>query len=336
MSSKKNENNNIEDKKEKNNSNSPEKFSFLELNDFLDSENIQKVTAEKYAKKKSQKIQKESEKKPELKIKPNPVLAREHTNDDLMQIEKEEDLKNEDLKKEELKKELLEKEIKKEKKVEKKTQKNIEQKKIDRNIVKIDLDKFKGDDKLKNEEEKEIDKNKGKKKKKKKTIETIISEIKDEDPQAYTPIILPFEKDQDKEKSLKEDLVENGDFNQNKLFILQFPRQIPIKGLKSQIEIKEQENVKEKPTYDENGFLKTPEFINSFKEIDGKTVLGKLVIMKSGKIKIKMGDTYFDINQGSLTKFEQYSMIITEDEENQAYILGQPLNKKLIVTPEFE
>ena len=58
--------------------------------------------------------------------------------------------------------------------------------------------------------------------------------------------------------------------------------------------------------------------------------------MKSGKIKIKMGDTYFDINQGSLTKFEQYSMIITEDEENQAYILGQPLNKKLIVTPEFE
>ena len=49
-----------------------------------------------------------------------------------------------------------------------------------------------------------------------------------------------------------------------------------------------------------------------------------------------MGDIYFDINQGSLTKFAQYSTIITEDEENQAYILGQPLNKKLIVTPEFD
>ena len=333
MSSKSIENSNEEKGPSNNNSNSLDKFSFLELYDFLNSENIQKATVEKYAKKKSQKIKKESEKKPELKIKPNSDLAREHTNDDLMYIEKEEDLKKEDLKNEE-----IEKELKKEKKVEKKNQqKNNEPKKADRNIVKIDLDKFKNDDKPKNIEEKELDnKEENKKKGKAINIETIISKIKEEDPNAYTPITLPFEKDQEKEKTLKEELIENGDDNQNKFFIFQFPRQIPIKDLKNQIEIKEQENIKEEPKYDKNGFLESPEFTNSFKEIKDHTVLGKLLIMKSGKIKIKMGDIYFDINQGFSTKFAQYSTIITEDEENQAYILGQPLNKKLIITPEFD
>ena len=51
-----------------------------------------------------------------------------------------------------------------------------------------------------------------------------------------------------------------------------------------------------------------------------------------------MGDIYFDINQGSMTKFAQYSAIITDNgnNENQAYILGQPMKKKLIVTSEFD
>ena len=49
-----------------------------------------------------------------------------------------------------------------------------------------------------------------------------------------------------------------------------------------------------------------------------------------------MGDIYFDINEGSLTKFAQYSAVVTGNNDNQAFILGQPFNKKLIVTPEFE
>ena len=58
--------------------------------------------------------------------------------------------------------------------------------------------------------------------------------------------------------------------------------------------------------------------------------------MKSGKVKINMGYIYFDINQGSTTKFAQYSAVVTGNDENRAYILGQPFNKKLIVTPEFD
>ena len=136
---------------------------------------------------------------------------------------------------------------------------------------------------------------------------------------------------------MKDELINNDeDDDNNKLFVFQFPRQIPIKELEEQIKIKEEENVNEEPNYDENGFLISPEFKNSFKEIQDNTVIGKLVIMKSGKIKIKMGDIYFDINQGSNAKFAQYSVLISSDDKKQAYILGQPLNKKLIVTPEFD
>ena len=124
--------------------------------------------------------------------------------------------------------------------------------------------------------------------------------------------------------------------SKQKLFVFQFPRQIPIKDLKNQIKIKEEENVNEEPKKDKNGFLISPEFENSFQEINNKTVIGKLVIMKSGKVKIKMGDIYFDVNQGSLTKFAQFATVITGNKDNQAFILGQPLNKKLIVTPEFD
>jgi DNA-directed RNA polymerase III subunit RPC4 len=132
-------------------------------------------------------------------------------------------------------------------------------------------------------------------------------------------------------KNLKEELN-----NENGLFIFQFPRQIPIKDLNLQIKAKEEENTNEEPNYDENGFLISQEFKNSFQELKDNTKIGKLIIMKSGKIKIKIGDIYFDINEGSLTKFAQYSAIVTGNDDNQAFILGQPLNKKLIVTPEFD
>ena len=210
-------------------------------------------------------------------------------------------------------------------------EKNISKKqeqKIDKRIVKINLE----DEKLKNKKE-EIIYQKEKTKNKKpefNDIESIINDIKEKDPKAYVPIVLPFEKEETN-TTLKEELnKENG------LFIFQFPRQIPIKDLNTQTKTKEEENTNEEPNYDENGFLISQEFKNSFQELKDNTTIGKLVIMKSGKVKIKMGDIYFDINEGSLTKFAQYSAVVTGNDDNQAFILGQPLNKKLIATPEFD
>ena len=311
-------------------------FSFLELNRFLDNENIEREhnkSKNKIAKKKSSYEKGKSEEKHKLKIKPNLNIAREQTSDDMMYIE------NDDLNK----KEEGEKEEKKETNKEKNIPKKQEEKKkakVDKRLVKLNLNKEKSEEKLKSKDKELNSDKKDKTSKEEKAeiydIESFINKIKENDPQAYTPIMLPLEKDNTEEKSLKDELMEENEENKNKLFVFQFPRQIPIKDLKNQIKIKEEENVNEEPDYDNNGFLISPEFKNSFQEINNKTVIGKLVIMKSGKLKIKMGDIYFDVNQGCLTKFAQFATVITENKDNQAYILGQPLNKKLIVTPEFD
>jgi hypothetical protein len=311
-------------------------FSFLELNKFLTNEKIQKEhnnNKNKPLKKRSSYEKSESEKKHKLKIKPNENIAREQTSDDMMYIEKN-DLNQKEEEEEK-------KEISKEKSIPKKPEEK-KKAKVDKRIVKLNLDKEKSEEKPKDKEkEKELDSDKKDKKNEEKKVEgyvidSFINKIKEKDPQAYTPIILPFEKDNSEEKSLKDVLVEEIEESKQKLFVFQFPRQIPIKDLKNQIKIKEEENVNEEPKKDKNGFLISPEFENSFQEINNKTVIGKLVIMKSGKVKIKMGDIYFDVNQGSLTKFAQFATVITGNKDNQAFILGQPLNKKLIVTPEFD
>ena len=313
-------------------------FSFLELNKFLTNEKMQKEhnnNKNKPLKKRSSYEKSESEKKHKLKIKPNENIAREQTSDDMMYIEKN-DLNQKEEEEEK-------KEISKEKSIPKKPEEK-KKAKVDKRIVKLNLDKEKSEEKPKEKEKekgKELDSDKKDKKNEEKKVEgyvidSFINKIKEKDPQAYTPIILPFEKDNSEEKSLKDVLVEEIEENKQKLFVFQFPRQIPIKDLKNQIKIKEEENVNEEPKKDKNGFLISPEFENSFQEINNKTVIGKLVIMKSGKVKIKMGDIYFDVNQGSLTKFAQFATVITGNKDNQAFILGQPLNKKLIVTPEFD
>ena len=325
-----------------NNNNPPntEAFSFLELDNFLSQEISKKDNNNKSSKKNLKKrgSQEKDEKKHKLRFRPNRSLSRGRTSDDLMYIESED--KNE--KKSESSK-LKEKEktedkdinnIDKEKNIQKKAE--IKNEKVDKRLVKINLDKEKSEEKSKNKKEEEdyqknnLNENINTKKEELYDIESIIKDLKEKDPKAYVPIILPFEKE-DSKKNLKEEL--NKD---NNLFIFQFPRQIPIKDLPMQTKAKEEENVNEEPNYDENGFLISQEFKNSFQEIKDNTTIGKLVIMKSGKIKIKMGDIYFDINEGSLTKFAQYSAIVTGNDDSQAFILGQPFNKKLIVTPEFD
>ena len=342
MSNKKSSENpkNIQPSSNINNPPNTEAFSFLELDNFLSQEISKKDNQSKSAKKnlKKKDSQDKDDKKQKLRLKPNRSLARGQTSDDLMYIETDDkkEKKSESFKLKE-KEKVEDKDINnidKEKNIQKKAE--IKNEKVDKRLVKINLDKEKPEEKSKNKnEEEDSQKNiandkTNNKKQELYDIESIIKDLKEKDPKAYVPIILPFEKEESK-KNLKEEL--NKD---NGLFIFQFPRQIPIKDLPLQTKAKEEENVNEEPNYDENGFLISQEFKNSFQEIKDNTTIGKLVIMKSGKVKIKMGDIYFDINEGSLTKFAQYSAIVTGNDDSQAFILGQPLNKKLIVTPEFD
>jgi len=310
-------------------------FSFLELDNYLSQDLTKKednTNNKKNIKKKlsQEKDNNKSNKKNKLRLKPNASHARNQTEDDLMYIEKEDSQEQIPDSAKSKTKEKEKEENKDTNNVNNQKEKNISKKqeqKIDKRIVKINLE----DEKLKNKKEEIINQKKTKNKGPEfDDIESIINDIKEKDPKAYVPIVLPFEKEETN-TTLKEELnKENG------LFIFQFPRQIPIKDLNTQTKTKEEENTNEEPNYDENGFLISQEFKNSFQELKDNTTIGKLVIMKSGKVKIKMGDIYFDINEGSLTKFAQYSAVVTGNDDNQAFILGQPLNKKLIATPEFD
>ena len=317
-------------------------FSFLELDNYLSQDLSKKddyANNKKNIKKKlsQEKDNNKSNEKHKLRLKPNASHARNQTEDDLMYIEKDGSPEQiPDSSKSKIKENEKEKEKEDNKEINNINQKgkNIPKKpeqkeeKIDKRIVKINLE----DEKLKNKKEENIDEKEKTKNKKPEfnDIESIINDIREKDPKAYVPIVLPFEKEETN-KTLKEELNQ-----ENGLFIFQFPRQIPIKDLNNQTKTKEEENTNEEPNYDENGFLISQEFKNSFQELKDNTTIGKLVIMKSGKVKIKMGDIYFDINEGSLTKFAQYSAVVTGNDDNQAFILGQPLNKKLIATPEFD
>jgi hypothetical protein len=159
------------------------------------------------------------------------------------------------------------------------------------------------------------------------TLSSIITSIKSTDPTAYTPILLPFTTPTPQQQ-------QSPPLLDDSIYLLQFPRQIPI-NLPLQDKIKKEETITDEPQYDTNGYLIQPEYQNIFKQLPNHTSLGKLTLYKSGKIKITIGNVTFHVTEGIKTKFaQQLSIINTTD--NKAYILGEVINKKLIVIPEFD
>ena len=170
-----------------------------------------------------------------------------------------------------------------------------------------------------------------------------INNIKKKDPDAYIPILLPFgleNKNQNNKKTTKDEIYnlnnneEENELNEDNIFVVQFPRQIPINS-ENQEKIKIEENENDEPLYDDNGYLIQPEFKNVFKEIPKNSKLGKLKIYKSGKVKMEIGNVLFDVIPGNFVKFAQQISIIKSD-KNQVFLLGKSNSKKLIVIPEID
>lgn len=167
------------------------------------------------------------------------------------------------------------------------------------------------------------------------TIEHAIKVIKEKDPESYIPILLPFEKDAPEQKTAKEELLATNENDNENLFIFQFPRQIPL-NIPIQEQEKKQEIINEEPTFDKNGYLIKPEFKNVFQEIKPNTRLGKIKVYKSGKIKLDINGVLFDVIPGTHIKFKQEAAIIGKEDKNEAYLLGNVRDKKMIVVPEIE
>ena len=159
------------------------------------------------------------------------------------------------------------------------------------------------------------------------TLSSIITSIKSTDPTAYTPILLPFTTPSPQQQ-------QSPPLLDDSIYLLQFPRQIPI-NLPLQDKIKKEETITDEPQYDNNGYLIQPEYQNIFKQLPNHTSLGKLTLYKSGKLKLTIGNVTFRITEGIKTKFAQ-QLAIVNTTDNKAYILGEVINKKLIVIPEFD
>lgn len=172
-------------------------------------------------------------------------------------------------------------------------------------------------------------------------VENAINKIKEKDPDAYTPMILPF-KIEEKElvKNAKEELIDDSNKdkvvpNENQIYLFQFPRQIPL-NLPGQEKEKLLETYNDEPIYDQNGYLIKPEFQNSFLEVKKNFKLGKLRVYKSGKVKLKIGDNEFDVQTGVYNTFYQQVAIINKEMLNQTFILGKTCDKKMVVIPQIK
>jgi DNA-directed RNA polymerase III subunit RPC4 len=157
------------------------------------------------------------------------------------------------------------------------------------------------------------------------------------DPSAYLPSTVPFrlqEDDEDPSKIVaREILNDNGSLNESDLFLIQFPRLIPINS-ESQKKLKEEETENDEPVV-ENGFLVKNDYVNVLKELPKNSQMGKLKIFKSGKIKLQLGDNLFDVSAGVNCKFAQELGVISTKSQ-ESFFLGKIREKKLIVTPELK
>lgn len=118
------------------------------------------------------------------------------------------------------------------------------------------------------------------------------------------------------------------------MFLFQFPRVIPY-DLEVQEKMKNEELQSEEPSYDSNGYLLRPEFKNVFRSIKSNINIGKIKFYKSGKIKIEIGQTHFDLNAGISSKFAQ-EITLFSSQSNELVFLGKINDKKIIVTPDFQ
>ncbi len=154
---------------------------------------------------------------------------------------------------------------------------------------------------------------------------TAINNMKLKDPSAYLPTTLPFKFLEDDTKTL--------DLNENDQYLFQFPRILPM-NLDLQRRIKDEELDLEEPTFDQSGYLIKTDFENIFKSLPKNTYLGKLKIYKSGKIKMHIGNTVYDITAGINCKFAQ-ELAAVYPKTHETFFLGKIREKKLIVTPEL-
>jgi len=107
------------------------------------------------------------------------------------------------------------------------------------------------------------------------------------------------------------------------MFLFQLPKSLPLprrssniverKGKATGKEVKEGSNLQQLP----QGYL------------------GKMLVYKSGKVKMKLGDVMFDVNPGAESRMPQHVVALNTQEEH-CCLLGEIENRHVIVTPDVD
>ncbi|KAG2593470.1 uncharacterized protein LOC120676336 [Panicum virgatum] len=110
--------------------------------------------------------------------------------------------------------------------------------------------------------------------------------------------------------------------SKERMFLFQLPKSLPLprssniverKGRATGKEVKEGSNLQQLP----QGYL------------------GKMLVYKSGKVKMKLGDVMFDVNPGAESRMTQH-VVALNTQEKHCCLLGEIENRHVIVTPDVD
>ncbi|KAG2660613.1 hypothetical protein PVAP13_1KG454100 [Panicum virgatum] len=111
--------------------------------------------------------------------------------------------------------------------------------------------------------------------------------------------------------------------SKERMFLFQLPKSLPLprrssniverKGRATGEEVKEGSNLQQLP----QGYL------------------GKMLVYKSGKVKMKLGDVMFDVNRGAESRMPQH-IVALNTQEKHCCLLGEIEKRHVIVTPDVD
>jgi DNA-directed RNA polymerase III subunit RPC4 len=133
------------------------------------------------------------------------------------------------------------------------------------------------------------------------------------------PTNLPFHRSNDK-------IVEENMIKEDELFFIQLPSSLPITSQKP-VEKQQQQHGAE---YDE---IWTTDFKNTLIDLP-KGYIGEMLVYKSGKRKLKLGNVLFDVVSGTESQMAESVCSISSDSK-KFYVLGD-VSKRILCVPDLE
>ncbi|ORX99659.1 hypothetical protein K493DRAFT_335675 [Basidiobolus meristosporus CBS 931.73] len=126
----------------------------------------------------------------------------------------------------------------------------------------------------------------------------------------------------------------SGEAGEEKLLFFQFPSQFPDLAESTSFIKQESEDAVQMNSEPADKMYDGTSRDESKIEKSAEGLMGKLLVYKSGKMQIKIGDIYLDLNSGLDCSFAQ-NVVAVDSDNKQAFVMGG-IHKRLICTPNMD